>query len=522
MWAPLRIDHHGWQLAMLSLAMAALTDPKRARGGALLGIATALSLVIGLEMLLYLALAGGIVVLMWVRDAAEGRRLATYGASLAGGCALGFLLFASYANRAPVCDALSPVWLSVVAAGGAIAVGLALPGAAILAASARPRRGAAGAALARGLRSLPGRIASAGSRASRRSWMRLWLGNVREARPLYRHGYSTAIAVAALPVTGLIGYAIMLWRSRRDGSQLIAWAATGALRPCSPRPAAAVAEPRRTGGAAARRAGRGRAGLADPHRRQPLHAGPGGRHRRRSSCSSRASFPSRSLRCFPPNAEARDQGRQQGQWPLPDPVRRCKPVALVPRGQVLTFVDLGPRLIAVTHHDAVAGPYHRNGRDIVDVMRTFRGTRRGRPRDDRAAADRLCADLPRPFGIDHLREPGEGRLLHAARPGPGPGLAPAGAAARPIRPTGCGGSVSHAGTLDLKLTVIPSITNWAASAARMTPSKRVSIASIRWPSRRISQPAASSETQGQDQDRGQRGEHDQAFVEAVALAPSAA
>ena len=36
----------------------ALTDPKRARGGATLGLATALSLAIGLEMLLYLAVAG--------------------------------------------------------------------------------------------------------------------------------------------------------------------------------------------------------------------------------------------------------------------------------------------------------------------------------------------------------------------------------------------------------------------------------------------------------------------------------
>src|SRR5687767_3251987 len=127
-WAPLRIDHHGWQLALLAIAIASLTDPKRARGGALLGIATALSLVIGLEMLLYLALAGGIAVLLWVRDPAEGRRLATYGASLAGGAALGFLLFASNANRAAVCDALSPVWLSVAVAGGAVAVLLAIIG----------------------------------------------------------------------------------------------------------------------------------------------------------------------------------------------------------------------------------------------------------------------------------------------------------------------------------------------------------------------------------------------------------
>ena len=51
-----------------------------------------------------------------------------------------------------------------------------------------------------------------------------------------------------------------------------------------------------------------------------------------------------------------------------------KPVAQQPKGHVLTFVDLGPRLIAVTHHDAVAGPYHRNGADIIDVMRAWRGS----------------------------------------------------------------------------------------------------------------------------------------------------
>jgi hypothetical protein len=51
-----------------------------------------------------------------------------------------------------------------------------------------------------------------------------------------------------------------------------------------------------------------------------------------------------------------------------------RPIAQVPRGYVLTFVDLGPRLITVTHHDAVAGPYHRNAADIIDVQRAFRGS----------------------------------------------------------------------------------------------------------------------------------------------------
>ena len=40
----------------------------------------------------------------------------------------------------------------------------------------------------------------------------------------------------------------------------------------------------------------------------------------------------------------------------------------------MPFVDLGPRLIAVTHHDSIAGPYHRNGQQIADVMNFWRGS----------------------------------------------------------------------------------------------------------------------------------------------------
>jgi hypothetical protein len=40
----------------------------------------------------------------------------------------------------------------------------------------------------------------------------------------------------------------------------------------------------------------------------------------------------------------------------------------------MTYVDLGPRLITVTHHDSIAGPYHRNGQQIADVMNFWRGS----------------------------------------------------------------------------------------------------------------------------------------------------
>jgi hypothetical protein len=366
-WAPLRIDHHGWQLALLAVAAASLIDPKRARGGALLGAATALSLVIGLEMLLYLALLGGIGVLMWVRDPAEGRRLATYGASLAGGTALGFLLFASYANRAAVCDALSPVWLSVVVTGGAMAVGMALLGP-----RSWPLRlglaAAAGAALAAGfVLAWPhclGRLEGASPEL-----VQLWLGNVREARPLYMHGYSTAITVAALPVAGLVGYAIMLWRHRRDEPKLVAWGATAA-------PALL---------AALLLLWQSRAGPA-----AQLLAVPGATALVWLTVTSRfmavrvvgtvtlfllasGLLPQQILSYFPPKPRPGMNVVNKANNLCPS-LGALKPVAQVPKGQVLTFVDLGPRLIAVTHHDAVAGPYHRNGQDIIDVMRAFRGT----------------------------------------------------------------------------------------------------------------------------------------------------
>src|SRR3569623_538417 len=50
------------------------------------------------------------------------------------------------------------------------------------------------------------------------------------------------------------------------------------------------------------------------------------------------------------------------------------PLDRLPPQTIFTFVDLGPRLVVVTHHDAVAGPYHRNGDAILDVQHAFSGS----------------------------------------------------------------------------------------------------------------------------------------------------
>ena len=127
MFMPTRIDHHGWQLALLSLAVAGIADPKRARGGAVTGIASAMSLCDRARNAdLHRDCRGGDGAVLGYRSRTNGSGLSAYAVSLGGGTAVGFLVFASYANRLPVCDALSPVWLSDALLGSALLFGLAL------------------------------------------------------------------------------------------------------------------------------------------------------------------------------------------------------------------------------------------------------------------------------------------------------------------------------------------------------------------------------------------------------------
>lgn len=372
MWIPLRIDHHGWQLAMLAVVLLGLVDPKRARGGVVAGIATAVSLTIGLEMLLYLALAGAIIGLMWVCDNGQARRLAAYGASLAGGSALGFGLFASHANRMPVCDALSPVWLSVMVAAGALAVLLSI----ISLASIRARLLAAlGAGILLAVfyvlfwPDCVGRLERASPELQY-----LWLSRVREAMPLYNHGWKTIVAAVSLPLAGLVGYATMLWRLRRDETKLIPWAAAASLALLA---ASLLLWQTRATPAAQLLAIPGAAAfiwfvLPWPFSKANMPVRVFGAAAILSIFSGVGpQFVASKVPDPKPGGRSASVSQANGKCPA---LASLRPVALQPAGVVLTHVDLGPRLITVTHHKAIAGPYHRNGKDIIAVMRAFRGS----------------------------------------------------------------------------------------------------------------------------------------------------
>src|SRR3546814_3472982 len=83
MVAPLRIDHHGWQLALMMVMVSGLVMRRRAAGGAVSGLALGLSLAIGIELLPYLGLTAAITSLFWVADRAEAPRMAAFGAASA-------------------------------------------------------------------------------------------------------------------------------------------------------------------------------------------------------------------------------------------------------------------------------------------------------------------------------------------------------------------------------------------------------------------------------------------------------
>jgi len=112
-----------YQTAVAWQGVAGLADPKRRRGGVTLGIATALSLAIGLEMIIYLVVGAVAVALFWIADREERDRVSGYALSLGGGTALAYLVVASYANRGAVCDALSEVWLTEALVGCAVLLG---------------------------------------------------------------------------------------------------------------------------------------------------------------------------------------------------------------------------------------------------------------------------------------------------------------------------------------------------------------------------------------------------------------
>jgi hypothetical protein len=397
MWSPLRIDHHSWQLAFLMMTVAGFSEPKTRRSAIMIAISSAVSLAIGMEMLPYIALAGATLALHWAWDAREEERMRAYGLTMAVVTTACFLLFASNDNWHAVCDALSPVWLTTVAAASLLLVGVSFV-------PARQPLVRVGLVLGAGVvagglyvvafpQCFGHRLEGIPPEAET-----LWLSHVREARPIYLQSLSTIVSMAALPLIGTIGSLIAIWQSRGTRAAGM-WAPVTLFALFA---SALMFWQIRTGPSAQMLAVPGATHLA---RRLYLRIRENGwaPSRRLGSAFSLCMLagmaveggfnviPSPYANLTVAKLWAITTGRQP--WPTatvpgekakPDlsklANRRCPtiqalaPIGRLPQATFFTFIDNGPRLITLTHHRAVAGPYHRNWQAILDTEHAFRGT----------------------------------------------------------------------------------------------------------------------------------------------------
>jgi hypothetical protein len=411
MFMPLRVDHHGWQLALTATTLAGLVDRKWTRGGIVAGVSSAASVVIGMEMMIYLAGAGALVALRWIfKDGAE-RRMRPYALSLGGTTAIGYALFASNANRLPVCDALSPVWTSILVLASGVLLALTL-----LPLKGWPQRfiAAAVGGLIVGAFAFafwPQCLTSAYQLSP--ELQKSWLVYIREAKPIYAQARSSWAPMITLPAAGLLCAFVGCWAARRDAERLWAWAtvmlmiafAIGLtfwqIRAAPAAQLLAIAPVAWAIWALA-------AKLFTGKLYERLLAVPGLVLLGCAVCIySLYPMAAKALATNAPAPESPPARAASNNAAAPAPVRRtnakasgkrvlvtiknaAKPASRadarcrtqpalavlnqLPPATIFTLVDLGPRLIAITHHSAIAGPYHRNGTAILDIHHAFDGS----------------------------------------------------------------------------------------------------------------------------------------------------
>ena len=386
MFAPERIDLNGWQLAMLALIAAGLADPDRRRGGLTVGLASACSLTIGLEMMPYCAIAGAVIALRWVWDRASAPRMTLYALTLSGGSSIGFVLFASNANRVLRCDALTPVWLSVMITAGLLLFLLAIVSPErrwvrlVLAVLAAAVIGIGFALIFPQCLGRPEQVSP--------ELAKDWLDNVREAKPIYKQPLDLAYPLGVMPMIGVLCAAIATWRARRAPT-IVPWMSVLVLVTCA---TAMLFWQVRVGPDAQMMSTIGIAAVLwalipaimrhhNPFIRVLGVVG--------AVAFLSGAFVGISMPYLPFTKQDKRVKQVNHASRFCPTIPAMVPLDRYPRQVVFTFVDLGPRLITLTHHDAVAGPYHRNGDAILDVQHAFEGS----PEQFRAIAARHHATL---------------------------------------------------------------------------------------------------------------------------------
>ena len=213
---PMRIDHHGWQIAMAVLALLTMFWTNARRGGAILGVALAIWLHISLEGAPMTAAFFLVLGWRWMVGKDNGTRLFWAIAVFAGVTSLLFIGTQAQPLIAPVwCDTVSPPHVLAVLFAAAVmlpALRLLRPNPIIRGAVAAV---AGGGALAIILAMAP--QCTGGAFADLDPLVReYWYSKVNEGMPVWYQPWRSAIVLLAGPVCGAIAWVILARKSNRD------------------------------------------------------------------------------------------------------------------------------------------------------------------------------------------------------------------------------------------------------------------------------------------------------------------
>lgn len=369
--APLRIDHHAWQIAAAVGVLGGMLAADARRGGWIAGASMAMWLHISGEGLPFATIAGGVFALRYAAEPREWPRLIGYVGTLAFGSAGLLLLTHGWAaSLVTHCDSMSPPYLAPLALlFPAMLLGRRIAGEATVLRRVLPVAiaGAGAAALfaATGPECLAGPFVTLDPVV-----YRYWYLGVMEGQPFWRQEPAVAAIVLVPPLVGLAGLAMAI-TGETDRTRRLDWLSVMGLSLGSFAIAMLVL---RAMSVAHMFALVGNAWLvAWLYTR--IRALPRMAERVGATVLLCALSPA-GLAILASGAAARISG--QPETPAEKAPCAARPqieaLSAIPEGTLFAPIDLGPAILQRTGHSVVATAHHRNVVGIGKVLRAYTGT----------------------------------------------------------------------------------------------------------------------------------------------------